>query len=165
MSIGAGKAMMTLDQRESKSSLAGVMMAAAMEGVGIYQFGEHILPHIDDVPSAVGDVLSRVSLPAIDLKGALAGGPDAPEAPPADAGAENGVGEAGAAAAAGGNGGAAAAPEAPPEVAPPEEAAAAGEKAANGEPADKAAEAKEPVLPPEQAAAGKAAAKIAEAES
>ena len=74
MSIGAGKAMMTLDQRESKSSLAGVMMAAAMEGVGIYQFGEHVLPHIDDVPSAVGDVLSRVSLPAIDLKGALAGG-------------------------------------------------------------------------------------------
>ena len=61
MSMGAGKAMMTLDQRESKSSLAGVMMAAAMEGVGVYQFGEHILPHLDDVPSAVGDVLSRVS--------------------------------------------------------------------------------------------------------
>ena len=73
MAMGAGKAMMTLDQRESKSSLAGVMMAAAMEGVGIYQFGEHVLPHLDDVPSAVGDVLSRVSLPAIDLKGALAG--------------------------------------------------------------------------------------------
>ena len=35
MSLGAGKAMMTLDQRESKSSLAGVMMAAAMEGVGV----------------------------------------------------------------------------------------------------------------------------------
>ncbi len=156
MSIGAGKAMMTLDQRESKSSLAGVMMAAAMEGVGIYQFGEHVLPHIDDVPSAVGDVLSRVSLPAIDLKGALAGGPDAPEAPPADAGAEDGAGEAGAAAAAGGNGGAAAAAA---EVAPPEEAAAAGEKAG------KAAEAKEAVVPPEQAAASKAADKIAAAES
>jgi putative modified peptide len=86
MSMGAGKAMMTLDQRESKSSLAGVMMAAAMEGVGVYQFGEHILPHLDDVPSAVGDVLSRVSLPAIDFKGALAGAPDAPAAaPPADA--------------------------------------------------------------------------------
>ena len=26
------------------------MMAAAMEGVGIYQFGEHVLPHIEDVP-------------------------------------------------------------------------------------------------------------------
>ena len=64
MAMGAGKAMMTLDQRESKSSLAGVMMAAAMEGVGIYRFGEHVLPHIDDVPSAVGDVLSRVNLPS-----------------------------------------------------------------------------------------------------
>src|SRR5215210_2313948 len=93
MSIGAGKAMMTLDQRESKSSLAGVMMAAAMEGVGVYQFGEHVLPHIEDVPSAVGDVLSRVSLPAIDLKGALAGGPDVPAAaPPAQAGS-NGAAE------------------------------------------------------------------------
>ena len=35
--------MMTLDQRESKSSLAGVMMAAAMEGIGIYQFSENVL--------------------------------------------------------------------------------------------------------------------------
>ena len=34
MSVAGGKAMMTLDIRESKSSLAGVMMAAAMEGVG-----------------------------------------------------------------------------------------------------------------------------------
>src|ERR671914_1483348 len=86
MALGAGKAMMTLDVRESKSSLAGVMMAAAMEGVGIYQFGENVLPHLDDVPSAVGDVLSRVSLPALDLKGALAGGPDVPAAaPPAEA--------------------------------------------------------------------------------
>jgi len=30
MSVGVGKAMHTLDVRESKSSLAGVMMAAAM---------------------------------------------------------------------------------------------------------------------------------------
>ena len=42
MSLGAGKAMYTLDVRESKSSLAGVMMAAAMEGVGIYAFAEQI---------------------------------------------------------------------------------------------------------------------------
>ncbi|MEA2136240.1 MAG: Ribosomally synthesized peptide, partial [Solirubrobacteraceae bacterium] len=42
MSIGAGKAMLTLDLRESKSSLAGVMMAAAMEGVGVMQFVEHV---------------------------------------------------------------------------------------------------------------------------
>src|SRR3954467_15973570 len=58
MALGAGKAMMTLDVREPKSSLAGVMMAAAMEGVGIYEFGEHVLPHLSDVPAAVNDVLS-----------------------------------------------------------------------------------------------------------
>ena len=160
MSIGAGKAMMTLDQRESKSSLAGVMMAAAMEGVGIYQFGEHVLPHIDDVPSVVGDVLSRVSLPAIPLKGALAGGPDAPAAaPPAEPGA-NGAGDA---AAGGGGGAAGAAPaEAPPETAPPEEAAAEAKAEAK---ADAKAAAAEKTVPPEQAAADKAAAKIAAAES
>src|ERR1700754_1218068 len=84
MSVGGGKAMMTLDIRESKSSLAGVMMAAAMEGVGIYQFSENVLPHLDDVPSAVGDVLSRVNLPSV--KGSLAGSP--PSSAPAVAGSE-----------------------------------------------------------------------------
>src|SRR4051794_5675526 len=144
MSMGAGKAMMTLDQRESKSSLAGVMMAAAMEGVGVYQFGEHVLPHLDDVPSAVGDVLSRVSLPALPGRGALSGGaPAGASAPPEVNGAAE-TAEAGAP-----GGGAAAAP--PPPVAP-EEAAANG-KAAGA------------VLPPEQAAAKGAAAKIAAAES
>src|SRR5919199_92593 len=72
MALGAGKAMMTLDVRESKSSLAGVMMAAAMEGVGLYQFSENVLPHLEDIPGQVGDVLSRVNLPSI--RGALAGG-------------------------------------------------------------------------------------------
>src|SRR3954452_13056144 len=65
MSLGAGKAMYTLDVRESKSSLAGVMMAAAMEGVGIYQFSENVLPHLEEVPGQVRDVLSRMDLPAI----------------------------------------------------------------------------------------------------
>ena len=154
MSIGAGKAMMTLDQRESKSSLAGVMMAAAMEGVGIYQFGEHILPHIDDVPSAVGDVLSRVSLPAIPLKGALSGGPDAPQVVPQTGGGAADAAEAGAAP---GGGGAAAAdaPAPEPDAAPGKPPADAA--AANGKGEEAAA------VPPEQAAAGKAAAKIAAA--
>src|SRR4051812_8731275 len=61
MSLGAGKAMLTLDVRESKSSLAGVMMAAAMEGVGVYEFGEHLIPAIADIPSDVSDVLSKVN--------------------------------------------------------------------------------------------------------
>src|SRR3954463_13623372 len=65
MSVGAGKAMHTLDIRESKSSLAGVMMAAAMEGVGIYQFTENVLPHLEEIPGQIADVLSRVDLPAI----------------------------------------------------------------------------------------------------
>src|SRR3954453_5375276 len=55
MSEGGGKAMHTLDMRESKSSLAGVMMAAAMEGVGIYQFTENVLPHLEEVPGHVAD--------------------------------------------------------------------------------------------------------------
>src|SRR5215213_1154929 len=84
MQLGAGKAMMTLDLRESKSSLAGVMMAAAMEGVGVMQFVEHVAPHLDDIPEAIGDVLSRVNLPAIG--GALAPSPP-PTAPAAPGGA------------------------------------------------------------------------------
>ena len=73
MSIGAGKAFHTLDMRESRSSLAGVMMAAAMEGVGIYQFTENVLPHLEELPAKVADVVSRVDLPAIKLPG-LGGG-------------------------------------------------------------------------------------------
>ena len=85
MSLGAGNAMMTLDLRESKSSLAGVMMAAAMEGVGVFQFAQHVAPALGDIDNAVGDVLSRVNLPAISLpgRGALSGGNG--DAPPAKA--------------------------------------------------------------------------------
>ena len=92
MQLGAGKAMMTLDMRESKSSLAGVMMAAAMEGVGIMQFAEHVAPHLDDIPEAIGDVLSRVNLPAIgNLGGSLSAPPAPSAAPPAGAGGANGA--------------------------------------------------------------------------
>ena len=65
MRLGAGKAMHTLDMRESRSSLAGVMMAAAMEGMGVYEFSQHVVPHLEDLSGAVGDVLSRVNLPAL----------------------------------------------------------------------------------------------------
>src|SRR4051794_21958662 len=63
MAVAGGKAMDTLDGRESRSSLAGVLMAAALEGVGIYDFGQDVLPHIPDVPEAVGQVLSRLEVP------------------------------------------------------------------------------------------------------
>src|SRR5919108_3818970 len=96
MSLSAGKAMMTLDVCESKSSLAGVMMAAAMEGVGLYQFSQNVLPHLEDAPPAVGDVLSRVNLPSV--QGELAGSPPASDAAAlaaADEGADGAAGAAG----------------------------------------------------------------------
>ena len=49
MQLSAGKAMHTLDIRESRSSLAGVMMAAAMEGMGVYEFSQHVVPHLEDL--------------------------------------------------------------------------------------------------------------------
>ena len=150
MSLGAGKAMMTLDARESKSSLAGVMMAAAMEGVAVYQFGEHVLPALADVPAEVSDVLSRVNLPAIALpelalQGALAGSPETVETPPEPEGAEEEAAEAGAAAA--GGGGAAAAAAAPPPAVPPEAAAGGGKEAAEAA-AEKNGAARRPSRPP-----------------
>jgi cell wall-associated NlpC family hydrolase len=97
MRLGGGKAMHTLDLRESRSSLAGVMMAAAMEGMGVYEFSRHVVPHLEDLPRAVEDVLSRVNLPVIPGRGELAAAPpgsrfvpppdDAPEPPPARAAA------------------------------------------------------------------------------
>ena len=46
MAMGAGKAMDTLDGRESRSSLAGVFMAAALEGAGVYDFSKDLAPHL-----------------------------------------------------------------------------------------------------------------------
>src|SRR3954447_26685191 len=108
MSLAAGSAMHTLDLRESRSSLAGVMMAAAMEGMGIYEFSRHIAPAFEHVPPAVNDVLSRVHLPTIPGRGALAGG-GAPPTPLVDGGGGGSGATADAAAGAGGGGGAAAA--------------------------------------------------------
>src|SRR3954447_21264106 len=90
MSIGGGKAMHTLDLRESKSSLAGVMMAAAMEGAAIYQFTENILPHLEEIPGQIADVLSRVDRPAVPSLGGALHKPPTPEVPitPAVAGDE-----------------------------------------------------------------------------
>ena len=174
MSIGAGKAMMTLDMRESKSSLAGVMMAAAMEGVGVMQFVQHVAPHLDDIPEAIGDVLSRVNLPAIGGAWRPApsrrrrGRPDAaPPAPTASTGpsrvdtAAAGNGAAPAAAAARGRPPAdAAAPEAAAAAAP-EQAAAAKPKTAAEEAAEKIAKEESPEAKTAEEAQ-KAAADIAE---
>src|SRR4029079_16775236 len=127
MSVGGGKAMMTLDIRESKSSLAGVMMAAAMEGVAIYQFTENVLPHLEEIPGQIADVLSRVDLPAISIPDALkkpVPGGDAIRTPAEPAGGDSALGGAGtdgvSASAVGGPAAAAAAPPPPaiPETPP-----------------------------------------------
>ncbi len=102
MSLGGGKAMHTLDLRESRSSLAGVMMAAAMEGIGLYEFSKHVVPHLDDLPKEIGDVVSRVNLPALPGAGALGGGPKGSSAmlpPDAAGGADAGDAAAGGASA------------------------------------------------------------------
>jgi hypothetical protein len=59
MAMGTGKAMDTLDGRESRSSLAGVFMAAALEGAGIYDFSKDLTPHLQGIPEQVEQVLSR----------------------------------------------------------------------------------------------------------
>ena len=61
LAAGRGKAMQTLDGRESRSSLAGVLLAAALEGSAIVNFSQQVLPHLDEVPRAVGDVLAGFS--------------------------------------------------------------------------------------------------------
>ena len=63
--MGGGKALDTLDERESRSSLAGVFMAAALEGVAMFDFSKEVLPYLDELPPSVGNVVSRVHLPAI----------------------------------------------------------------------------------------------------
>jgi cell wall-associated NlpC family hydrolase len=87
MALGSGNAMQTLEARESRSSLAGVMMAAALEGIGVAGFAQHVVPAAAAAPSAVRDVLSRVNLPRVgaplqDLRGALAQTPQAQAAAP-----------------------------------------------------------------------------------
>jgi len=65
MAAGRGKVMQTLDGRESRSSLAGVLMAAAFEGAAIVDFSQEVLPHLDD-PKAVGDLVARLLMPGVE---------------------------------------------------------------------------------------------------
>ena len=62
-------------------SLAGVLMAAAMEGMGLYEFSRHVVPQIEDLSGSIGDVLSRVNMPALPGGGSLAGAPPPSAAP------------------------------------------------------------------------------------
>src|SRR5882724_1416392 len=47
-----GDPMQTLEPRESRSSLAGVLLAGVLEGVGIYEGGQHLLPPVEDAYAA-----------------------------------------------------------------------------------------------------------------
>jgi cell wall-associated NlpC family hydrolase len=137
MAFGAGKAMQTLEVRESRSSLAGVMMAAALEGIGAFGFAQHVLPAAAAAPGAVRDVLSRVNLPKVDvplpdLRGALAQAPPVPAAAP-------GAGASAAAADAGAPAPAAAAVAAPVASPTPAPTPAAGDAVAGGTKGDAAA--------------------------
>jgi hypothetical protein len=60
MAMSAGKALDTLDGRESRSSLAGVFMAAALEGAGVYDFSGDLVPHLQGIPEQVEHVLAGV---------------------------------------------------------------------------------------------------------
>ena len=79
----------TLDVRESRSSLAGVLMAAAFEGVAAYDFARDLVPHLSRHSRArSSSVLSRVDLPAIPSGGlgvanAAAAEPSSPPLEPA----------------------------------------------------------------------------------
>jgi len=54
------KVLHTLDGRESRSSLAGVLMAAALEGADVFDFSRHVAAHVEGgVPEPVEHVLAR----------------------------------------------------------------------------------------------------------
>lgn len=75
---GSSKALQTLEIRESKSSLAGLMMAAAAEGFAAVELLRHAEDHLGgEAASAASRTLTRTGLRAADRD---AGGPPAPPA-------------------------------------------------------------------------------------
>jgi hypothetical protein len=73
---GGERPLQTLEIRESRSSVAGMMLAAAAEGVGLFELSEHVLPHVgaedaladtkppEPAPEDLGDV--ETAAPASD---------------------------------------------------------------------------------------------------
>ena len=68
-----GRALMTLEMRESRSSLAGVMVAAAAEGVDLAQFAEHAAPALARDADAAVHHLMAAPPPACPQAGAPRG--------------------------------------------------------------------------------------------
>jgi hypothetical protein len=82
-----GRALMTLEMRESRSSLAGVMVAAAAEGVDLAQFAEHAAPALaHDADAAVHHLMQHPHHPApTPVRDAAPAQPAKPSfAPPAE---------------------------------------------------------------------------------
>lgn len=88
LSAGTGKQLQTLQIRESRSGLAGLVMAAALEAVGVAEFIDHVVPRLAGAPAAVRDAVTRLDLPALDelreQQGVLADSPDVPSGTPVD---------------------------------------------------------------------------------
>jgi len=61
----SGKALHTLELRESKSSLAGVLMAAAAEGVGVAEFARYVHGSRSLSPDAAGAAHRALSSPGV----------------------------------------------------------------------------------------------------
>jgi hypothetical protein len=52
--LEGGDPMETLEPRESRSSLAGVLLAGVLEGVGVYGGAQHVLPPVEEAYAAGG---------------------------------------------------------------------------------------------------------------
>jgi hypothetical protein len=73
------KAFETLEIRESRSSVAGVMLAAAVEGLGLFELSEHVMPHLGAEDALAADRPPQAA-PADQVAPAAPAGP----APPVD---------------------------------------------------------------------------------
>jgi hypothetical protein len=61
-----GEPFETLELRESRSSVAGVMLAAAVEGLGLFELSEHVLPHLGAEDALAADTPPSQAPPADD---------------------------------------------------------------------------------------------------
>jgi hypothetical protein len=85
---GGAKALHTLELRESKSSLAGLLVAAAAEGVGLADLVHHVYEHLNgDTARLAGQALTRAGMPAVHQAVTRAGLPAVQPLEPAVGGA------------------------------------------------------------------------------
>jgi NlpC/P60 family len=75
---GGERPFQTLEIRESRSSAAGVMLAAAVEGLGLFELSEHVLPHLgaEDAMAADQPPQAGQSAPSVDPDDLTAVEPD-----------------------------------------------------------------------------------------